>query len=196
MECAILFLQCVALYILVTIAATLEQRKSSARNPKMRWAVHVVRDTDANNTLSVILKHTGALIKWNSDLHHAVMQASKKHMTQNLLAGKSLRSHDGDEIEFVRVVHDGVDDEHMQQVLEQHSCDIVSVDTDGPDPVVILDDMHALLGVLLSRHNIIPWSAPACNHTHPLTPPVQSPRHTPRRRSKTAGAKTQQDGDP
>ena len=84
------------------------------------------------------------------------MQASEENMTQNLLAGGSLRSHDGNEIEFVRVVHDGVDDEHMQQVLEEHSCDIVSVDTDGPDPVVVLDDMHALLGVLLSRHHIIP----------------------------------------
>ena len=180
MEWVILFLQCVALYILVLIAARLETRHSAPSNEKQRWAVHVVRDTDANHTLSVVLRHTGALIEWDSEPHNAIMQASEQNNTQNLLVGGSLRSPDGVEVEFVRVVHNSVNTEHMQQVLETHLCDIVPIDTDGPDPLVILDDMHALLGVLLSRYNVIPLQSPACHRTHPSTP-----IHSPRRRHTT-----------
>ena len=198
MELVVLFLQCVTLYILVTIAAMLEQRQSApGKTKQLRWAVHVVRDTDANHTLSVLLRHTGTLIEWDSETHSAIMQASQHNSTQNLLSGGSLRSPDGVQIEFVRVVHTSVDTEHMQQLLEKHLCDMVSVDTDAPDPVVILDDIYALLGVFLSQHCVIPLSVTECDSTHPSTPTKlpTSPRCTPRCR-RTAHASPTKNGDP
>ncbi|MAP25234.1 MAG: hypothetical protein CMM87_06895 [Rickettsiales bacterium] len=192
MEHVILFLQCVALYVLVTIASMLETNSKQPCNAKLRMAVHIVRDTDANHTLSVILQHTGTLVKCDSVVHNDLIQVSKRRTTQDLMSGRSLRQIDGTEIEFVRIVHDGVDRERMQQLLETHSCDIVPVGTDAPDPALILDDIHALLGVLLSKHNVIESNCFACAHTHPPTPmpsPQKSPRQTPRCRNKAKDGK-------
>lgn len=182
MDGLILSLQCVALYILVTIVTMLDNHTTRAREEIKRWVVHVVRDTDANRTPSVVLSHTGTLIECNSRTHNALMQASQNHSTEDLLCGNGLRESADVQLEFMRVVHTDVDRERMQQLLETHECDIVPIDADAPEPAVILDDVYALLGVLLSLRRPITANQDACAHAHPPSTPMPSPRRTPCRR--------------
>lgn len=191
MEWLILILQCATLFVMTTIASMLEDKQQQHTTSKAdtaavthrEWVVHVVRDTDAACTPCVVVTRAGQLVEMDSDVHAALVSASDAHDTESLLAGDAL--HDVDcaggpivQMRFSRTVHHGTRREEMQQVMDQHKCDLVPVHDDAPPPSVVLNDAHAVLGILLARQQRIPSSPTACDNQRPT-----SPRRTPRRRT-------------
>lgn len=192
METLILFLQCVLLYVMTSIASMLENTKSPAKNDSggnrqaithKDWVVHVVRDTDAACTPCVVVTRSGQLVELDSDLHSALLGASASHDTESLLAGDALHDVDSSAgpivaMRYSRAVHHGTRREEMQQVVEHHKCDLVPVHEDAPPPSLVLHDAHAVLGILLAREHSIPSSPEPCDSRHPKP---TSPRRTPPR---------------
>lgn len=200
MEALILFLQCLALYVMTTIASTLENSQRSRKNDcgarqaitHKDWVVHVVHDTDAESTPSVVVTQSGQLVLLDSDLHAALVRASVTQDTLSLLAGDSLYDVDSSEgpivsMRYSRTVHHGTRREEMQQVVEDYKCDLVPVHEDAPPPSLVLHDAHAVLGILLAREHAIPSSPEPCDNRHPKP---QSPRKTPQRGTARGEAST------
>ncbi len=190
-EWLVFLMQCVLLLCVTNIASILEKRleTTDAVDPAIRhrhWMVHVVRDTDIACTPCVVVMQSGHLVELDTDVHAALLAASESHDTEEMLAGDCL--HDADnsngpivQLRYSRTVHHGTRREKMQQVLDTYKCDLVPVHDDAPSPCLVLHDAHAVLGILLARHQPIQQSLSACVSTRP---PTVSPQKTPTRSAR------------
>ena len=195
-EWVILALQCLLLFHVTNVATVLEEadkRRDACESADgavchRHWVIHVVRDTDAHCTPCVVVLRSGHLVEMDTAVHDALLAASGSHDIDALMAGLPL--HDAEDtdrpimqIQYTRAVHDCTQREQMQQVLDRHKCDLVPIDHDAPPPYLVLQNAHAVLGIMLARHATISPSSPACGSKRPET----SPRRTPNRcRSSTS----------
>ena len=196
-EWIIMVMQCVLLLYVTNVANLLEDSLESSDTHKCRvqskhWVVHVVRDTDDACTPCVVVMRSGHLVEMDTDAHAALLAASRSHDSDALLAGDTL--HDVEDANgpvrqmvFTRTVHHGTRREVMQQALEEHKCDLVPVHDDAPPPFLVLNNAHAVLGVLLARQQPITESSTTCASTRPKSQ-ATSPRRTPSRRCGAASA--------
>lgn len=185
-EWVILTLQCGLLFYVANVATTLEQNQRDRHDGAVshrHWVVHVVRDTDASCTPCAVFLRSGHLVEIDTPVHNALLKASEIHDIDALLAGTLL--HDAEnatqpiiEIEYTRVVHDCTRREQMQQVLDKYECDLVPIDHDAPPAFLVVQNAHAVLGIMLAQQTCISQDPVTCDSKRPAT----SPRQTPKRR--------------